>query len=491
MSEPGTHEACGVVGAAAVKNVSTELYQSLRILQHRGQESAGIAVWQNGVRTAKGMGLVHHVIPTRELEELQGHVGIGHVRYSTAGGSTMENCQPIVVASNYGDIALGHNGEITNADRLRAELQKKGWAFITTSDSEIIVRLLANEISAHGEPIRAIRETMRIIEGAYSLTILIGNRVFAVRDPHAIRPLCVGEIDGGYLAASESVVFDTLGAEFLRDLEPGEILELTPGGLQSTRTPAPAHPAHCMFEWVYFARPDSAIDGQLVYDVRKRLGEILAREQPAAADIIVPIPDSGRSHALGFCEVSGLPYTEGLMKNRYIERTFIMPHQAERESSVMLKLNPVKSVLRGKRVVLIDDSIVRGTTMKQIVQIVRGAGAKEVHVRIGSPPIRSPCYLGIDMKTRQQFAASGKTVEEICRMITADSLGYLSIEGLVEAIGLPGVDLCLGCLTGEYPVPIEGEKIRFQRRLEAYAEASPAAGLEASELPAAAKPGSK
>lgn len=491
MSEPGVHEACGVVGAAAAKNVALDLYHGLRILQHRGQESGGLAIWHNGIHTAKGMGLVHHVVSAKDLENLQGLVGIGHVRYSTAGGSTVENCQPIVVATNYGDIALGHNGEITNADRLRGELQKKGWAFITTSDSEIIVRLLANEISTHGDPVRAIRETMRLIEGAYSLTVLVGNRVFAVRDPHAIRPLCVGKIDGGHLAASESVVFDTLGAEFLRDLYPGEILELTPSELRSTRTPVPQHPAHCMFEWVYFARPDSAIDGQLVYDVRKRLGEILAREQPADADIIVPIPDSGRSHALGFCEASGLPYTEGLMKNRYIERTFIMPHQAERESSVMLKLNPVRSVLRGKRVVLIDDSIVRGTTMKQIVQLVRDAGAKEVHVRIGSPPIRSPCYLGIDMKTRQQFAASGKTIEEICRMITADTLGYISIEGLVEAIGLHSLDLCLGCLTGEYPVPVEGEKIRFQQRLEAFAGAQAGEGFEAVELPAGAKPGSK
>jgi amidophosphoribosyltransferase len=443
-----------------------DIFYALRVLQHRGQESAGIAVFSNGIKVIKGMGLAHQALKAEDVRSLKGEIGIGHVRYSTYGSSTIENAQPIVVSTNYGDIALAHNGEIVNAGKIMDELKKKGWAFITSSDSEIAVRLLANDIANTGDPMKSLKNLMSIIQGSYSMTVMIDNRVFAIRDPCGIRPLCVGRTKVGHAAASESVVFDTLGGEFIRDVEPGEIVELLPHEFRSVRTGLSKGRAHCMFEWVYIARADSTIEGKLVYEVRRRIGQRLAKEQPVKADVIVPIPDSGRSHAIGYSEVSGLPYAEGLMKNRYVERTFIMPEQSERTTSVMLKLNPLKSVLRDKRVVLVDDSIVRGTTIRQIVQIVRNAGAKEVHVRIGSPPIRAPCYFGIDMKTREQFAATGRTVEEIGKMITADSLGYISVDGLVESIGLASGDLCLGCLTEEYPLPVPGEKVRYQKKLD-------------------------
>jgi amidophosphoribosyltransferase len=459
---------CGVFAIASISNVSTDVFYALRTLQHRGQESAGIAVYNNGIKAIKGMGLAHQALKPDDVKNLKGELGIGHVRYSTVGSSTIENAQPIVVSTNYGDIALAHNGEIVNADRIMDDLKKKGWAFITSSDSEIAVRLLANDIANTGDPVKSLKNLMSLLQGSYSMTIMIDNRVFAIRDPLGFRPLCVGRTKGGYAAASESVVFDTLGGEFIRDVEPGEIVELLPGEVKSIKTSLSKGKAHCMFEWVYIARADSCIDTKLVYEVRRRIGQRLAKEQPVEADVIVPIPDSGRSHAIGYSEASGIRYSEGLMKNRYVERTFIMPDQSDRTTSVMLKLNPLKSILKDQRVVLVDDSIVRGTTIRQIVQIVRNAGAKEVHVRVGSPPIRSPCYFGIDMKTREEFAATGRTIEQIGKMITADSLGYISVEGLVDAIGLPAGDLCLGCLTEEYPLPVAGEKTRYQKKIDAW-----------------------
>lgn len=470
LTQPGhPREECGVFAIASVTNVSVDIFYALRVLQHRGQESAGISVYNNGIKSIRGMGLAHQALKPDEVQSLKGDLGIGHVRYSTFGSSTINNAQPIVVSTNYGDIALAHNGEIVNADKIMSDLKKKGWAFITSSDSEIIVRLLANDIANTGDPVRSIKNVMSIIQGAYSLSIMVDNRVFAVRDPFGIRPLCVGRTKTGFAAASESVVFDTLGGEFIRDVEPGELVELLPGEVKSIKTGAARGRAHCMFEWVYIARADSVIDGKLVYEVRRRIGERLAKEQPVDADVVVPIPDSGRSHATGYSEASGIRYAEGLMKNRYVERTFIMPDQADRTTGVMLKLNPLKSVLKDKKVVLVDDSIVRGTTMRKIVQLVRNAGAKEVHVRIGSPPITSPCFFGIDMKTREQFAACGRTVDEISKMLTADSLGYLSIDGLVESIGHSAGDLCLACLNEEYPVAVPGEKVRYQKKLDSFA----------------------
>lgn len=446
-----------------------DIFYALRVLQHRGQESAGIAVYSNGIKSIRGMGLAHQALRADEIRSLRGEMGIGHVRYSTVGTSSLDNAQPVVMSTNYGDIALAHNGEIVNAEQLREELKKKGWAFATTADSEIIIRLLANDIANTGDPVRSVKNVMSLMNGSYSITLMVDNRVFALRDPYGIRPLCIGRTNEGYAAASESVVFDTLGGEFIRDVEPGELIELLPGEARPVKTGLARGRAHCMFEWVYIARADSCLDGRLVYDVRRKIGQRLAVEQPVEADVVVPVPDSGRSHSMGYAEISGIPYSEGLMKNRYVERTFIMPEQTDRSTGVMLKLNPLKSIIKGKRIVLVDDSIVRGTTMRKIVQLVRSAGAKEVHVRVGSPPIRAPCYFGIDMKTRDQFAATGRSVEEIGKMLTADSLGYVSVEGLVESIGLGASDLCLGCLTGEYPLPVEGEKTRFQKKLDSFA----------------------
>ena len=475
MSEFGElrpSDKCGIVAVASREPANRDLYYALRILQHRGQESAGIAVYDGGeTRSRRGMGLVHEVFPPEDLDKLLGNVGIGHVRYSTTGSSVLDNAQPIVVSTAHGDIALGHNGDIVNAGLLRDELTRKGWAFMTTSDSEVIVRLLANELTKSGDVKRALKEFTRRLIGAYSLVIMIDGTAYAVRDPLAIRPLCIGFKDGAYMATSESVVFDTLGFKFVRDLKAGEIVELHPDHVESFRLPHPTNTAHCMFEWVYFARPDSVLDGRLVYDARVKIGQQLAREYPVDADIVVPVPESGRAQAQGYSQVSGLPVVEGLIKNRYIERTFIMPEQADREVGVLLKLNPIKSAVKRKRIVLVDDSIVRGTTIKKIVRILREAGAREVHLRIGCPPIVAPCYLGIDMKTRDQFIANDRTVEDIRTFVGADSLGYLSMPGLIRALDHSREDICFGCLTAIYPVEVPGEKFRGLEKLERFASA--------------------
>ena len=461
-------EFCGVAGFSSQNNVSHEIYFSLRALQHRGQESAGIAVHDGEhILVKKGMGLVHEVFRADDLEKLNGKVGIGHVRYSTTGGSVEEDAHPIRIYTLEHEIAVAHNGEIVNVTDLKNFLGKLGSAFTTKSDSEVIARLMAYEITRH-DVIEGLKNTVRRLKGSFSLAVLIDNRLFAIRDPFGIRPLGLGKINGGYGVASESVAFDALRGEFIRDVNPGEIVEITPDGFYTHHIFKKKHKAHCMFEYVYFARADSVIDGRCVYDVRRKIGRILAKEHPANADYVVPVPDSGRAHAIGYSEESGIPYAEGLMKNRYVERTFILPSQESRVKEITMKLNPVVSVIRDKRIILVDDSIVRGNTMRKIVKMLKDAGAKEVHVRIGSPPIKAPCYLGIDMKTRDQFIASHKSVEEIAETIGADSLGYISIDGLVEAIEIPREDLCLGCLTGHYPVKIDGEKIRYQCDLEEF-----------------------
>ena len=460
------NEYCGVAGFSASSDVPRFLYFSLRALQHRGQESAGIATYSNGrISVYKGMGLVHEIFTSSILDNLQSNVGIGHVRYSTTGSSKAENAQPIHIYTLEHEIAVAHNGEIVNVSSLKKFLGDMGSAFVTQSDSEVIARLLAYEITKQGI-IHGLQNMVLKLRGSFSLAILIDDRVFAVRDPLGIRPLALGRIANGYGVASESVAFHSLGGEFIRDVEPGEIVEITKDGFITHHVFKKKHRAHCMFEYVYFARADSILDGRLVYDVRREIGRILAREHPAKADFVVPVPDSGRAHALGYAEESGIPYAEGLMKNRYVERTFIMPSQESRVMEINLKLSPVESVVKDKRIVLVDDSIVRGNTMRKIVKMLKDAGAREVHVRIGSPPIIAPCYLGIDMKTRDQFIAAGRSIEEIRKIIGADSLGYVSIDGLVKAIGLPREDICLGCLTGRYPVAIPGEKIRFQSDLE-------------------------
>lgn len=458
---------CGVIGMALEGDVVPHLKKALRVIQHRGQEAAGIAVFNGkGISYHRGMGLVHEVLTGRQYNSLIGNAGIGHVRYSTTGSSCAENCQPIVVTTLAGDLALAHNGDLVNATAIRNRLQAEGWAFLTSTDSEIIVRMLATELSINPDPIRAIKTVMRSLEGSYSITLMLGGRVFGFRDPLGFRPLCVGKLQGGHAIASESSIFEIMNGEFIRDILPGEIVEISNTSITSTRTPSSPHTAHCMFEWVYFARPDAIIEGQEVYQVRMRIGHILAQEQPADADVIVPVPDSGRAHGLGYAEASGIPYAEGFMKNRYIERTFIMPDQSLRDEGVLLKLNPIRSTMEGKRVVIVDDSIVRGTTMRKIVQMTRRAGAKEVHVRIGCPPIIAPCFYGIDMKTREQFAATNRNSRQIADLITADSVGYLSLNGLVKALDISESELCLACVSGEYPTKIPGEKMRFQKTLE-------------------------
>lgn len=470
---------CGVVGIVTKSaDVAGLLYYAMMNLQHRGQESAGVVIVkppQEGAKPEfqvhKGMGLVEQVLTPDTMAKMKGTVGIGHTRYATTGASALENAQPFVVQGVQGPLALGHNGDIPNGDALKDDLQKRGWAFVTGSDSEVALRLIASDLAETHNPVRAIRATMGKLQGSYSFVILIGDRLYAVRDPLAIKPLCLGELEDGHAVASESVALDSIHGRFVRDLEPGEILELGPDGVKSYPGPSAGEKAHCMFEWVYFARADSVIDQRAVYDVRVRLGRMLAKEAPAEADVVVAVPDSGRAHALGYALHSRIPFEEGLMKNRYVHRTFIMPGQQNRQSSVHLKLNAVPSVVRGKRVVLVDDSIVRGTTMRRIVRLLREAGASEVHVRIGSPPITAPCYLGIDFKDRKQLIAADKDVPAIREYLGADSLAYISHEGLVAAIDKPKRDLCMGCLTGEYPVPVPGEKQRFQRSLETFAAA--------------------
>jgi len=458
---------CGVVGMALDGDAVPILKKALRVIQHRGQEAAGIAVYNGrSISYHRGMGLVHEVLTGRAYSALSGTSGIGHVRYSTTGSSCAENSQPIVVTTMAGDLALAHNGDLVNANSIRNHLQAAGWAFLTSTDSEIIIRMMATELSVNPDPIRAIKTVMRSLEGSYSITLMLGNRVFGFRDPLGFRPLCVGKIPGGYAIASESSIFEITNGEFIRDILPGEIVEISPTSITSTRTPASPHTAHCMFEWVYFARPDAVMEGREVYQVRLNIGHILAKEKPAVADVVVPVPDSGRAHALGYAEASGIPYAEGFMKNRYIERTFIMPDQSQRDEGVLLKLNPIRSTMEGKKVVIVDDSIVRGTTMRRIVQMTRRAGAKEVHVRIGCPPVIAPCFYGIDMKTREQFAALNRTSEQIAELITADSVGYLSQEGLVRALGIPESELCMACINGQYPTKIAGEEMRFQKTLE-------------------------
>ncbi len=463
------NEHCGVVGFKVKGNSAPYIYYSLRALQHRGQESAGIAAYDGKIINIRGMGLVHEVFNVDYLKKLSAKVGIGHVRYSTAGASTINNAQPILIHTIVGDIAIAHNGEIANAQELKNNLALQGISFTTDSDTEVFLNLIAYNISRSGDIIEGIKKSMQVAKGSYSIVLLINDRLFAIRDPLAIRPLVLGRVDDGYGVASESVAFDTVGGEIIRDVRPGEIVEITENGLKEHYLMnTEEHTAHCMFEYVYFARADSIIDGKNVYDVRIKLGRILARESPADADIVVPVPDSGRTHAFGYSLESGIPFAEGLMKNRYVDRTFIIPDQSGRIEEIKLKLNPVKDVVKGKRVVLVDDSIVRGNTMKKIVRLLKSAGAKEVHVRIGSPPIVAPCYLGIDMKTRKEFIATGKSVEEIRNIIGADSLAYLSLDGLVEAIGFPKEDICLACLTGIYPVEIPGELFIKQKKIDQF-----------------------
>jgi amidophosphoribosyltransferase len=454
------HEECGVVGVSYSNDAPSALsiYYALYALQHRGQESAGIAVHDGTlVSTLKGMGLVPDVFNRGDIQKLKGSVGIGHVRYSTTGSSKIENCQPLLVSFKSGTIAIAHNGNLVNSRELRTELEKEGRIFLSDSDTEVIAHLLVKKLM-HSDFDEAVRDLMKRLVGSYSLVILVDNTLVAIRDPLGIKPLCLGHIDNGYMVASESAAIDILNGVFIRDIAPGEMLIIKNGGYESKQLVRSKNSAHCVFEYIYFARPDSVIDGKLVYNVRMQIGKTLFSEHPAKADIVSPVPDSGITAAIGFSKRSGIDYMEGLMKNRYIGRTFIMPGQDMRETAVRLKLNTIKPNIEGKNVVLVDDSIVRGTTSRRIIDLMRKSGARELHMRVASPPIISPCYLGIDMATREELIAAHKAVKGVEAVINADSLGFISIDGLVSSIGIPKDDLCLGCLTGAYPVEIPGEQ---------------------------------
>ncbi len=465
-------EECGVVGVVKQDANShpvpaaLQIYYGLYALQHRGQESSGITVHDGREpRTLKGMGLVPEVFNKDDLVELKGNVGIGHVRYSTSGDSKIENCQPFIVKYKSGTVAIAHNGNLVNGLDLRNELEAEGHVFVANSDTEVIAHILVKELLKHDIP-DAVRNVMKVLHGSYSLAIMIDDLLMAVRDPYGFKPLCFGEIESGHAVASESVAIDTLNGSLIRDVEPGELVIFRDGEIESHQLFNEPCCAHCVFEYVYFARPDSIIDGKLVYKVRERIGEQLSIEHPVDADMISPVPDSGITSAIGYSRKSNIDYEESLMKNRYIGRTFILPGQAMRETAVRLKMNTINENIKDKRIVLIDDSIVRGTTSRRIIDMMRRGGANEIHARVGSPPIIAPCYLGIDMASREELIAAHKTVSGVEAVINADSLGYLSIDGLVSAIGLDRDDLCLGCLTGAYPVEIPGEQVCKRRQLK-------------------------
>jgi amidophosphoribosyltransferase len=467
-------DACGVVGISLNEtgnNVAKPIYYALYALQHRGQEAAGISVHDGkSIRTHRGMGLVSEVFDDAQIALLRGQVGIGHVRYPTTGRSTIENSQPLLVKFRDGAIAVAHNGNLVNSCQLREQMEQAGDIFYSTSDTEVIAHLFAKELM-HNDLQEAMRALMKKIVGSYSLVFLWGDTVLAVRDPLGIKPLCIGEVDSGYMVASESAAVDTLNGKLIRDVKPGELVILRHGEMIAHQLVRLSNSAHCVFEYIYFARPDSIMDGRLIYDVRVNIGANLAREHPANADTVTPIPDSGITPAVGYHQFSGISYRECLMKNRYIGRTFIMPDQNMRETAVRLKMNTIRPNIEGHKLVLVDDSIVRGTTSRRIVDMVRKAGATEVHMRIASPTIMAPCYLGIDMASREELIAAYKTVAGVEAVINADSLGYVSHKGLVDAVGIPKEDLCMGCLTGLYPVEIPGEKcLAAQTRLSEYVE---------------------
>ena len=450
---------CGILGAYSDKksvNVSNQIYYGLYALQHRGQESAGISTYNNEkISTFRGMGLVCDVFNKNNLEYIEGNIGIGHVRYSTTGKSKIENSQPFSTEFDSGTIAIAHNGDIINSQEIKNRLENLGYEFKSSTDSEVICHLLREEYSKTQNMIDAIRNIAKTLLGSYSLVILINNNLFAVRDPHGIKPLSIGKKEDLTLVASETVAFDVVGAQYLRDVEPGEIIHINKQ-LKSYKLSKEDKPrtAHCIFEYIYFARPDSILEGISVYDVRLNIGRALSCEFPADADVVMPIPDSAITAAIGYSRESGLGYGEGLIKNRYVGRTFIMPTQEERETSVKLKMNPIKTELKDKSIILVDDSIVRGTTSKSLVKLLRKAGVKEIHLRVGCPPIISPCYYGIAMATKKELIASDKEIEEIRNILDVDSLGYLSLKSLVDSIGIENNNLCMGCLTGEYPTSL-------------------------------------
>ncbi len=461
------HEECGVFGIYGDGSVSPAYacYNGLLALQHRGQESCGIAVNDCGViKYHKDMGLVTEVFNNKVLDGLKGQIAVAHARYSTAGGSVRENSQPLVMRYKKGVMAIAHNGNLTNAVELRHELEHRGAIFQTTIDSEVIAYIIARErIKTHAVE-DAVRRTMSQIEGAYSLLVMSPTKMIAARDPYGFKPLVMGMLEGSYVFASETCALDACGAEFVRDVEPGEIVVVTKDGVRSIKEHCGRKKAVCVFEYIYFARTDSVIDGIGVYESRKQAGRILAREFPVDADLVIGVPESGIDAAIGYSEESGIPYEKGIVKNSYIGRTFIKPSQKERVKSVRIKLNPLGTSVKGKRVVMIDDSIVRGTTCDRIVKMLRDAGASEVHLRISSPPFMWPCYYGTDIPSRGELIACNHTIEEIGKIAGADSIGFLPVEYLSEMLMHKCDGYCDGCFTGKYPAPTTQKMLAGKER---------------------------
>jgi len=461
------HEECGVFGVYDFDkhDVASTIYYGLFALQHRGQESCGIAVSdtegpKGKVSSVKGMGLVNEVFTPDGLEKLHGDIGVGHVRYSTAGSSTRENAQPLVLNYIKGTLALAHNGNLINAPELRRELEYNGAIFQTTIDSEVIAYHIARERVKMPTVEGAVAAAMRKIKGAYSLIVMSPRKLIGARDPFGFKPLCIGRRDNAYILASESCALDTVGAEFIRDVLPGEIVTITKNGIESDTSMClpKEQEARCIFEYIYFARPDSVFDNVSVYHSRIQAGKFLAMDSPVEADLVVGVPESGNIAALGYSMQSGIPYGTAFVKNSYVGRTFIKPKQNSRESSVQVKLNVLKEAVEGKRIIMIDDSIVRGTTSARIVRMLKEAGAKEVHVRSSAPPFLHPCYFGIDIPSEEQLIAHGRTVEEVCQIIGADTLAYLKVERLAKMA--EGLSICKGCFTGAYPLEPPKEDIR-------------------------------
>jgi amidophosphoribosyltransferase len=469
------HDECGVFGIYAPGHeVANITYFGLYALQHRGQESAGITVSDGeSLNTIKNMGLVAQVFEANSLAGLRGDVALGHTRYSTTGSAKLLNAQPMVYEHpQIGPIAIGHNGNLTNYHQLREELEQKGVIFDTSSDTEVILRLIGQTPGADLKTV--LRRSLPRLEGAYSLVFLTRDSVVGVRDSLGVRPLCLGKYADGWIIASETCALDTVRAKFERDVEPGEVVIINKDGLQSFMAQISLRKAACMFEFIYFARPDSNMMGKNLYEARRRMGRELARQLPTEADVVISLPDSGTPAAHGYAEESGIPFREGLIKSRYITRTFIQPSQSLREAGIRLKFNPVRPVLEGKRVILIDDSIVRGNTSRQIVELLRWAGAREVHMRIASPPLHYPCFMGIDIASRKELIAVGRTEEQICEVIGADTLSYLHMDGLVKAVGHAIDNFCLACFDGEYPVSVPVQLEMDKLSLEPKPRAEPA-----------------
>ncbi len=460
------HEACGVFGIFTHEaEVAKLTYYALYALQHRGQESAGIAASDGReITVLKDMGLVSQVFSERDLNSLKGHLAVGHVRYSTNGSPHWENAQPVQVPWRSRSLAVAHNGNLLNAPDLRDELQERGHRFRTSSDAEVVAVMLAESAAPTIE--EAVREVVPRLSGAYSLAVMTDDRVIGLRDPNGIRPLCVGSLPGGHAISSESCGLDLLGARYLREIGPGEMAVLSEEGLRFEGVAEAAKPSLCIFEFIYFARPDSILYGTNLYHVRKHMGMYLFEEAPVEADIVMPIPDTGVPAAIGFSQASGIPFGEGLIKNRYIGRTFIQPTQDIRRMGVRLKLNPLIRDIQGKRLVVVDDSIVRGTTTREIIQMLKDAGAREIHLRISSPPDRHPCFYGIDTSTQAELIAASKSVEEIREFLGVDSLHYLSLENLVHATRRERGEFCLACFDGDYPIRVPEDLSVSKYRLE-------------------------